>query len=53
MWKVPEEAGFVALALACSLKMNYYEHALVAQRLPGLVRQCRRIHLALWHALSR
>jgi hypothetical protein len=35
MLKVPEEAGSLALALACWEKMNYYEHALVAQCLPG------------------
>jgi hypothetical protein len=37
MLKVPEAADFLALALACSLKMNYYERALVAQWLPGPV----------------
>ena len=51
--KVPEEADFMALALACSLKMNYYEHTFVAQRLPGLVWRCCQIHLALRPVLPR
>jgi hypothetical protein len=37
MSKVPEEAGFLALALACWAKMDYYERALVTQCLPGLM----------------
>jgi hypothetical protein len=37
MLKVPEALDFLALALACSLKMSYYDRALVAQCLPGLV----------------